>query len=49
MAKRAEAERERQATIINSEAEVVAAKNLAQAATMMSTSPGALHLRTLNS
>ena len=49
MAKRAEAERERQATIINSEAEVVAAKNLAQAATMMGQTPGALHLRTLNS
>ncbi len=49
MAKQAEAEREKRATIINSEAEVVAAANLAQAATTMSAAPGALHLRTLNS
>ncbi len=49
MAKQAEAERERRATIINSEGEVIAAKNLAKAAELMSTSPGALHLRTLNS
>ena len=49
MAKRAEAERERQATIINSEGEVVAAGNLAKAAKTMATIPGALHLRTLNS
>jgi len=49
MAKQAEAERERRATIINSEGEVVAAKNLAEAAKLMTSSPGALHLRTLNS
>lgn len=49
MAKQAEAERERRATIINSEGEVAAAENLAQAAQIMSTYPGALHLRTLNS
>jgi len=49
MAKTAEAEREKRATIINSEGEVVAAQNLAQAAAMMSATPGALHLRTLNS
>lgn len=49
MAKQAEAERERRATIINSEGEVVAAQNLAKAAGLMSSSPGALHLRTLNS
>lgn len=49
MAKQAEAEREKRATIINSEGEVIAAKNLAQAANLMSKSPGALHLRTLNS
>ncbi len=49
MAKQAEAERERRATIINSEGEVVAAKNLAKAADLMSNSAGALHLRTLNS
>lgn len=49
MAKQAEAERERRANIINSEGEVVAAKNLAEAAQIMATSPGAMHLRTLNS
>ncbi len=49
MAKQAEAERERRATIINSEGEVVAAKNLSQAADLMANSAGALHLRTLNS
>lgn len=49
MAKQAEAEREKRATIINSEGEVIAAKNLAQAAELMAGKPGALHLRTLNS
>lgn len=49
MAKVAEATREKQATIINSEGEVVAAENLARAAATMAASPGALHLRTLNS
>jgi regulator of protease activity HflC (stomatin/prohibitin superfamily) len=49
MAKQAEAERERRATIINSEGEVVAAENLAKAAKLMANAPGALHLRTLNS
>lgn len=49
MAKQAEAEREKRATIINSEGEVIAAQNLTQAAQMMATAPGALHLRTLNS
>lgn len=49
MAKQAEAERERRATIINSEGEVIAAENLAKAAKLMSNSPGAIHLRTLNS
>lgn len=49
MAKQAEAEREKRATIINSEGEVLAAKNLSDAATMMAETPGALHLRTLNS
>lgn len=49
MAKQAEAEREKRATIINSEGEVIASKNLAQAARVMSVVPGALHLRTLNS
>jgi len=49
MAKQAEAEREKRATIINSEGEVLAAENLMQAAKMMAKTPGALHLRTLNS
>jgi regulator of protease activity HflC (stomatin/prohibitin superfamily) len=49
MAKKAEAEREKEATIISSEGEVMAAKNLSHAAEMMAKTPGALHLRTLNS
>jgi regulator of protease activity HflC (stomatin/prohibitin superfamily) len=49
MAKQAEAEREKKATIINSEGEVIAAENLAKAAKLMAETPGALHLRTLNS
>ncbi len=49
MAKQAEAEREKRATIINAEGELAAAKNLSAAATMMAKAPGALHLRTLNS
>lgn len=49
MAKQAEAERERRATIISSEGEVLAADNLAKAARTMAAVPGALHLRTLNS
>ncbi len=48
MAKQAEAERERRAVVINSLGEVEASKNLAQAAATLSSSPGALHLRTLN-
>ena len=49
MAKQAEAEREKRATIINSEGELMASDNLAKAAKTLATSPGALHLRTLNS
>ncbi|MFA5188922.1 MAG: slipin family protein [Patescibacteria group bacterium] len=49
MAKQAEAEREKRAVIINSEGEVIAAENLAKAGQILSKSPGALHLRTLNS
>lgn len=49
IAKQAEAERERRAVIINSEGEVSAAQNLAQAAEILAKHPGALHLRTLNS
>lgn len=48
IAKVAEAERERQATITKSSGEVIAAENLAKAAELMSHVPGALHLRTLN-
>jgi regulator of protease activity HflC (stomatin/prohibitin superfamily) len=48
IAKQAEAERERRAVIISSEGEVVAADNLRKAAEILSSSPGALHLRTLN-
>jgi regulator of protease activity HflC (stomatin/prohibitin superfamily) len=47
--KQAEAERERRAVIINSEGEISAAENLRKAAEILSSSPGALHLRTLNS
>jgi regulator of protease activity HflC (stomatin/prohibitin superfamily) len=49
MAKQAEAEREKRANIINSEGELASAKNLSAAAEMMAKTPGALHLRTLNS
>jgi regulator of protease activity HflC (stomatin/prohibitin superfamily) len=49
IAKQAEAERERRAVIINSEGEVAAAENLMRAAKMLAETPGALHLRTLNS
>ena len=47
MAKQAEAERERRAVIIASEGELGAAENLQKAAKMMSSEPGALQLRTL--
>jgi len=46
MAKQAEAERERRAVIINSEGEVIAADNIAEAAKTLYSTPGALHLRT---
>ncbi|OJI06180.1 hypothetical protein BK004_04930 [bacterium CG10_46_32] len=49
IAKQAEAERERRAVIIKAEGEVAAAENIAKAARMLSDSPGALHLRTLQS
>src|SRR3989344_505846 len=48
MAKQAEAEREKRAVIIKAEGEVTASNNLAKAAKTLSDSPGALHLRTLN-
>lgn len=49
IAKQAEAEREKRAVIINSEGEMAAAENVAKAAQMLSSVPGALHLRTLQS
>ena len=47
MARQAQAEREKRASIIISEGESMAADKLAQAAKILSESPGALHLRTL--
>jgi len=49
IAKQAEAERERRAVIIKAEGEVAAASNMAKAADILGGSPGALHLRTLQS
>ena len=47
--KQADAEREKRAAIINSEGELGAAANMMKAAEMLSSVPGALHLRTLQS
>ena len=47
IAKVAEAEREKQAVITKSKGELESANNLAEASAVMSSSPGALHLRTL--
>jgi regulator of protease activity HflC (stomatin/prohibitin superfamily) len=47
--KQAEAEREKRAVIINSEGELAASENIAKAAAMLAATPGALHLRTLQS
>ncbi|OHB18229.1 MAG: hypothetical protein A2666_00770 [Parcubacteria group bacterium RIFCSPHIGHO2_01_FULL_47_10b] len=47
--KQAEAEREKRAVIIKAEGEVLASKNMAKAAEILSASDGALHLRTLQS
>ena len=47
MARQAEAERERRATVIASQGELEASKNLRTAAAELAGSPGALHLRTL--
>ena len=44
----AEAERDKQAVITKAAGEVEAAENLAHAANIMSTTPGAIHLRTLS-
>lgn len=48
IAKVAEAEREKAAVITKAQGEVEAANNLAQAANIMGSTPGALHLRTLS-
>lgn len=47
IAKQAEAEREKRAVIITSEGELAASQNMAQAAAILASVPGALHLRTL--
>ncbi|MBN1169400.1 slipin family protein [Candidatus Micrarchaeota archaeon] len=47
MARQAEAEREKRAQIIKSEGEVIASQNLRKASETLSMSPGAFHLRTL--
>jgi len=47
MARQAEAERERRAKIIAAEGEFAASVKLAEAAQVMATTPGAIHLRTL--
>ena len=47
LGKQAEAEREKRAVIIKAEGEVIAASNMAKAATTLAKAPGALHLRTL--
>ncbi len=49
IAKQAEAEREKRAVIIKAEGEVIAATNMAKAASILAGSDGALHLRTLQS
>ncbi|MFH1403462.1 MAG: SPFH domain-containing protein [Candidatus Altiarchaeota archaeon] len=49
MAKQAEAEREKRATIIKASGEVVASENLVKAAKILYGVKGALHLRTLHS
>lgn len=48
IAKVAEAEREKMAVITKAQGELEASKNLAEAASNLSSSPGALHLRTLS-
>jgi len=49
LGKEAEAEREKRAVIIKAKGEVIASENMAKAATTLSSAPGALHLRTLQS
>lgn len=47
--KQAEAEREKRAKVIDAEGELLASKMLSEAAGVLSNTPGALHLRTLQS
>ncbi len=47
ISKEAEAEREKRAVIIKADGDRIAAKNLAEAASTLGTTPGAMHLRTL--
>jgi regulator of protease activity HflC (stomatin/prohibitin superfamily) len=49
IAKQAEAEREKRAVIIKAEGEVASAENMRKAASILGETPGALHLRTLQS
>ena len=49
IAKQAEAEREKRSVIIKAEGELIASENMAKAARVLSSAPGALHLRTLQS
>ena len=49
ISKEAEAEREKRAVIIKAQGEVLAAKNMSEAASTLAKSQGALHLRTLQS
>jgi len=49
IAKQAEAEREKRSVIIKAEGELIAAENMSKAAEKLASSPGALHLRTLQS
>jgi regulator of protease activity HflC (stomatin/prohibitin superfamily) len=49
IARQAEAEREKRAVITMAEGEAIAAENLSKAAAVLAKTPGALHLRTLNS
>ena len=48
IARVAEAEREKEAVITKAKGEVEASNNLAKAAEIMATTPGAMHLRTLS-
>lgn len=49
IAKEAEAERERRAMVTKAQGEIEAAENLSKAAKLLSSAPGSLHLRTLQS